>query len=191
MTNRPIFRFWLAAALVLSLGACSAGDTESEGAEEAAPEAAPAVAASAELPDTLAAAVWAYIHEQGYTEWAEWPEKGQLYPGGEPHGALLTTFLNGTAEEALAAQGGSFNAGSIVIKQNFMPDSTLAAITVMYKVTGYNAEHNDWWFAKYLADGTLDTMPNGMDMEGRLPGCQNCHGGAAANDYIFTGSLGG
>ena len=34
-------------------------------------------------------------------------------------------------------------------------------------------------------------MPNGMDMEGRLPGCQNCHLGVRANDYLFTGQLGG
>ena len=71
-----------------------------------------------------------------------------------------------------------------------MPDSTLAAVTVMYKHAGYNPEHNDWFFSKHLPGGELDRMPNGMAMEGRLMGCQNCHRAVAANDYMFTGSLG-
>ena len=64
-------------------------------------------------------------------------------------------------------------------------------VPVMYKRDGYNADHSNWFFAKYLPNGVLDTMPNGMDMEGRLPGCQNCHLGARDNDYLFTSALGG
>lgn len=110
--------------------------------------------------------------------------------GQEPHGALLTTYLNQVAKRALDARTGRTPAGAIIVKENYMPDSTLAAVTVMYKVAGYNSEHNDWFFTKHLPSGTLDTMPNGMRMQGRLPGCQSCHGGVSANDYIFTGPLG-
>ena len=81
-------------------------------------------------------------------------------------------------------------AGAVVVKENYMPDSTLAAVTVMYKAAGYNPEHNDWFFTKHLPSGELDQTPTGMAMEGRLAGCQNCHGSVSANDYIFTGSLG-
>jgi len=59
----------------------------------------------------------------------------------------------------------------------------------MYKVAAYNAEHNDWFFTKHLPSGELDTMPNGMAMEGRLPGCQGCHRAQQANDYLFTGLI--
>ena len=75
--------------------------------------------------------------------------------------------------------------GAILVKENYTPDSTLAAVTVMVKQSrGYNPDHNDWWFLKRNADGTIDA-------EGRGEGCQSCHGDAAANDYVFTGSLGG
>jgi hypothetical protein len=29
-----------------------------------------------------------------------------------------------------------------------------------------------------------------MPMEGRLPGCQNCHLAKRDNDYLYTGELG-
>ncbi len=149
-------------------------------------------AVSVTQPDTTGAAIWAHIQETNYsTDWELWPEKGRLYAGTQPHGALLTTYLNDIAFEALTSGAASMPAGAVVVKENYMPDSTLAAVTTMFKVSGYNADHNDWFFTKHLAGGVLDTMPNGMDMEGRLPGCQNCHLGVRANDYLFTGQLGG
>ncbi len=142
--------------------------------------------------DTTGAAIWAHLQGSNYqTEWQLWPGKGRLYTGQIPHGMLLTTYVNSVASEALASGAATMPAGAIVVKENYMPDSTLAAVTTMYKVTGYNAEHSDWFFTKHLASGVLDTMPNGMDMEGRLPGCQNCHLGMQSNDYLFTGTLGG
>ncbi len=73
-------------------------------------------------------------------------------------------------------------AGAIVVKENYMMDSTLAAVTVMYKSPGFNPEHNDWYFIKRLADGTVEVQGRGM-------GCQNCHGGVKANDYLFTSPI--
>ncbi len=32
-----------------------------------------------------------------YRAWAMWPGKGKLYKAAEPHGALLTTFVNDVA----------------------------------------------------------------------------------------------
>ena len=168
------------ASLGVLIAACSSSDSEED---------AQAAVTSA---DTTGAAIWAHIQESNYqTEWQLWPEKGRLYTGQEPHGMLLTTYLNSVAHEALTSGAATMPAGAIIVKENYMPDSTLAAVTTMYKVTGYNAEHSDWFFTKHLASGVLDTMPNGMDMEGRLPGCQNCHLGMRDNDYLFTGQLGG
>jgi hypothetical protein len=67
-----------------------------------------------------------------------------------------------------------------------MPTRELAAITVMYKRPGYNPEHNDWFFVKFLPDGSLDSAPNGMALEGRLAGCQGCHIGREPFDYLFS-----
>jgi len=178
-------------ALIIAVGAsilisaCARAETDDTASEK------PAVAAVAAQPDTTGAAMWAYLQEVGYqSNWQPWPGKGELYSGQEPHGMLLTTYLNDVAAGALTAQVGSMPEGAIVVKENYMPDSTLAAVTVMYKRSGYNPEHNDWFFTKHLPSGELDQTSTGMPMEGRLAGCQNCHGGVSANDYIFTGSLG-
>ena len=168
------------AFLGVVIAACGSSDSEED---------AQAAVTSA---DTTGAAIWAHIQESNYqTEWQLWPEKGRLYTGQVPHGMLLTTYLNSVAYEALTSGAAAMPAGAIVVKENYMPDSTLAAVTTMYKVTGYNAEHSDWFFTKHLASGVLDTMPNGMDMEGRLPGCQSCHLVRRDNDYLYTGQLGG
>jgi hypothetical protein len=87
------------------------------------------------LPDTMGAAVWSHLEAADYSaNWELWPGKGELYTGQEPHGALLTTYLNPVAYAALTGMAGSMPAGAIIVKENYMPDSTLAAITVMYKL---------------------------------------------------------
>lgn len=177
----------VAALAVVFVAACGRGETDSATEDTPAMTAAPAPA-----PDTTGAAIWAHLQGSDYqANWGLWPGKGQFYTGGEPHGMLLTTYMNDAAMEAFNSGATTMPEGAIVVKENYRPDSTLAAVTVMYKRSGYNAEHNDWFFTKHLPDGSLDQMPNGMAMEGRLPGCQNCHQGVRANDYLFTSPLGG
>ena len=162
------------------LAACDAGGEDSRAASEAperpATDAAPTPAveraprpASGEFPDTTAAAVWAYLQDVGYADaWRMWPGRGELYPGTEPHGMLLSTWLNDIAFEALTAATGPLPSGSIVVKENYRPDSTLAAVTVMYAREGYDPEHDDWFWAKYLPGGDVEAA-------GRVAPCQECH----------------
>lgn len=161
--------------LLITLASCGpAGDRE---AEQAAPQ-----EAAVQLPDTTAEAVWGYLETQDYRSWPLWPGKGKLYPGTEPHGMLLTTYLDPVALDAVTNKAGALPAGSFVVKENYAPDSTLAAVTVMYKAGGYNPEHNNWFWMKRLTDGTVEAS-------GRVVMCQGCHGAMADNDYIMTGPL--
>jgi hypothetical protein len=141
------------------------------------------------LPDTTAVAVWSHLQQVDYrANWQMWPGKERLYRGQDPHGALLTTYLNTVAHGALTARASSMPANAIIVKENYAPDSTLAATTVMYKVNGYNPSANDWYWVKFLPDGGVDGQGAA---QGRVDGCIQCHGGQRANDYIMTGSLGG
>ncbi len=182
------------AASFLALGACAdtdetAVDDVDAGLEAPAEPVAGAASAAADV-DTTAQAVWAYLQDNDYTNWELWPGTTELYEGGEPHGMLLTTYVNDVASDALASGATTFPDGAFVVKENYMPDGTLAAVTTMYKAgNAYNPDHADWWFAKFLPDGTPDQTPDGMPMAGRLGGCQSCHGGAADNDYILTSPL--
>lgn len=131
-------------------------------------------------PDTTAAGLWTHLSDARYRDtWSLWPGKDRLYTGTEPHGMLLTTYVNGVAAEALRnGQVADLPVGSIIVKENWMPDSTFDAATVMYRVAGYNPDHQDWLFAKYDEAGAADAF-------GRAPMCQSCHQ-SAPSGYIYT-----
>lgn len=152
-----------------------------------APVAAPPATVQQAGPDTTGAAVWAHLQEVDYrNEWELWPGTTELYEGGEPHGLQLTTYVNDRALEALEAGRTVMPAGAMIVKENFTPDDELAAVTVMYKVPGFNSEHRDWFFSKHLPDGTVDRTDQGQPMEGQVAGCQSCHSLQQEADYLYT-----
>ncbi|MDX1661531.1 MAG: cytochrome P460 family protein [Gemmatimonadota bacterium] len=178
-------RVSIVASLVFAVlaGAC-AGETtqEEEMAETTEPAEAPMeeTTPATEGPDTTAQAVYDHLQEANYDEWALWPDKGELYEGTEPHGMLLTTYVNDLAEDALTNGAAEMPDGAIVVKDNYSPDSTLMAHTVMYKVDGYDANHSDWFWAKYGADGEVQAS-------GRVDSCAECHAQASdQDDYLVT-----
>lgn len=127
--------------------------------------------------------LWKHITEvDPYTRWELWPGKGKMFKGREPHGALLTVYVTKGAMKTIEKKKGAFSQNAIIVKENYKPDKTLAAITVMYKAKGYNPEAGDWFWAKYGPDGSVAK-------EGKVAGCINCHQGAADNDWVFTGPI--
>ncbi len=184
----------LIAGLVLAAGCAQADDAEEAMGEEAmgeeamGEEAMGEEAMAQELPEATAEAVWAFLEATDFrNSWELWPGKGEKYEGSEPHGALLTTYVNAPALQAVTDLAGELPVGSVVVKDNFMPDGTLGASTVMYKVEGYNPEAGDWWWAKFMPDGSVDM--DGM-AQGRVEGCIGCHAGKADNDYLMTAKIG-
>lgn len=135
-------------------------------------------------PKASGQAVWNYLEEVNYQKtWKIWPGTHELYEGREPHGMLLTTYLNAAAYDAVINNEEKLPEGAIVVKENYMPDSTFAAITTMYKTKNYDPEHNNWFWLKNNPEGVIE-------VEGKVEGCQNCHSAQANNDYIFTAPLG-
>jgi len=118
------------------------------------------------------------------------------YTGVHPHGAILQTV-----ESKVAVDGVN---GAVLVKHNFGGegvskekvamdyDGWIGAVTVMYQRKGYDPDNNDWFWAKYLPDGSLDKNPKGMQLAGRVvkgnteAGCIACHTGAPGGDLVFT-----
>lgn len=134
------------------------------------------------LPGPDGQALYKYITaEDSYNKWALWPGKGKLYKGTHPHGALLTTYINDNARFSIKA-GEPMSNGSLIVKENYSAEKKLAAVTVMYKIKGYNPSAGDWFWAKY--------GPNrNVLKEGKVQDCIKCHSAEKANDYIFTGKF--
>ncbi len=163
MRQRTFLGIALPVVLGLAAMACSSGDPD--------------------LPDTTGAAPWSFLDEVDYTEnWELWPGKGEKYQGGEPHGALFTTYLNPVALEALTSKAGAMPNSAIIVKENYMAEGTFDLITLMYKVRGFNPDSNDWFWAKLGSDGEVQA-------EGKVEGCQACHGTRKDNDFVLTESL--
>jgi len=134
-------------------------------------------------PPAEGPAVYDYITKtSAYQGWALFPGKGKLYKGKHPHGALLTTYVNDVALNGIKNKVGTLKDGAIIVKENYMPDKTLGAVTVMYRVKGYDPEAGDWFWAKYKADGSIAK-------EGKVAGCIGCHTAVIGNDWIFTGPV--
>ncbi|MGB1257375.1 MAG: cytochrome P460 family protein, partial [Thiolinea sp.] len=79
----------------------------------------------------------------------------------------------------------------LTVKEVFdEPDKYLAAVTIMFKrETGYDADNQDWFWAKYNAEGELDKNPKGMLLAGRVAkggnqGCIACHTALGGKDMI-------
>lgn len=128
-------------------------------------------------------AVWDYIHQADpYQQWPLFPGKDKLYTGRHPHGAFLTTYVSPGARDAIAKKTGMLPNGSFVVKENYTPEKKLAAVTVMYRVKGYDSEAGDWYWAKYAPDGKVLK-------DGKVKGCIQCHQAVISNDWIFTGPV--
>ncbi len=112
-----------------------------------------------------------------YRAWDLWPKKGRLYKGTEPHGALLTTFVNNNALHSIKKKKGMAE-GSIIVKENYTADKKFTSLSVMYKIKGYNPDGGDWFWAKYAPDGKIEAS-------GMVKACIACHSQKKDNDYIF------
>ena len=133
-------------------------------------------------PDATGKDVIAYLNQMDYQGWQLWPGKTKLYEGRHPHGALLTTYVSKGAYQAIVSKAGGIPSGEFIVKENYTPEKKLAAITVMYKQEGYNAEDGDWFWLKYAPDGTIQK-------EGKVGGCIGCHAAVKGNDWLFIGPV--
>lgn len=130
--------------------------------------------------------LWTYITEKNdYKQWPLWPgEEGIREGESDRHGKFVRIFMN----ELVADDTSSLPDGSIIVKENFgaQSEDALGAITIMYRDTGYDPEHYDWFWIKYKPDGSLDQTPEGMSIVGRVPGCIQCHQAADGDDFVFA-----
>lgn len=138
--------------------------------------------------------LWEKVQTNNYRKnWKMWPGKESFYTGTEPHGTLLTTYMNGPAYNAITNKMEQMPYGSIILKENYTENRSLSDITVMQKIEGFNADANDWFWAKYSPGGEIiiqEKYGRTVKLVGKVDSCIDCHSKQINNDYIFTSSLG-
>ena len=119
----------------------------------------------------------------------------QPYTGQHPHGAILDTIqgpinIDGRLHHIIIKRN---YGGPGVSKETVAndPEKYLKAVTVMLKRPGYDPDDKDWFWVKYLPDGSLDKNPAGMMLAGMIAkgkpmGCIACHTAAPGGDMVFT-----
>lgn len=136
-------------------------------------------AQAGEMPKPEAAAVWKFItKESSFTDWAFWPgnHESQASHSYVPDTPKYKTYAN---KQALESTKPPLNNGAMVVKYNLSPADEIKAITIMYKVKGYNPSAGDWFWVQY--------DPNGEVQEaGKPEKCIACHSSRADNDYILA-----
>lgn len=126
----------------------------------------------------------------------DWKLTTPVYKGASPHGKwvrLYSTFVTMDDKHY-----------PIIIKDNYVgrgvtkeaidekPKQWLAAVTIMLqREKGYDKDNDNWFWAKYMPDGTLAKNPMGMQLAGRVAkgmpkGCISCHSNAGKGDYLFS-----
>ena len=74
-----------------------------------------------------------------YDKWDQWPDHTGMQSGKAPHGPLHIVYVNKTG----LTKGHPKPYGTIMVKENYTAGKKLAAITVMYKVKGYNVRSEE------------------------------------------------
>lgn len=163
--------------LLIFLAACSGGGEE-----------------TADLPATTGAAVFEYVTEtNNYENWGTWPtdqwnDFTVNLVSGEPHGNVVHIYVNDIALEAAGSFDGSMPEGSMIVKENYVGTDPanpgeLDALTIMYKVDGYNPDASDWFWVKVKPTGSVDA-------EGAVDGCIGCHSQPNNQDFILRYGFG-
>lgn len=133
--------------------------------------------AFAQMPGTNPDEVWKYITEESpYTEWGFWAGHEDMQKGRAPHGPFHKVYVNKQGIDSTQAPAQD---GTIQVKESYNKSKELKAITVMYKVKGYNPDAGDWYWVKYSLTGKAEKA-------GKPKGCIRCHRGKKKNDYVFV-----
>ncbi len=146
-----------------------------------------------EEDQAYAAAIWQAMTEMNLAGAAQ--IHVTPYEGTDPHGMMLETFFASATIDGWS--------GDLIVKRNYGPVGVsaedvmsnpaeyLGSVTVMFRrEAGFDPENKNWFWVKYLPDGTLDQNPNGVALAGRVAkganvGCIACHGSAPGGDFVF------
>lgn len=131
----------------------------------------------------VATELWKQI--SGNNDYRDWPLLAgttERQDSDAPHGDFATIRYSGQDANAPGP-------GDTLVKELLVEDETEPqALTVMLKLSGFDPDNANWFYAKYLPDGSLDTTPTGVPLAGAMepaPGaaCRGCHRSAPGDDF--------
>ena len=135
----------------------------------------------------FADSLWRFIvrPQSPYTKWATVPIS-KVEHAEKGHGANPKIYANPTAMQDLSAPP----QGSIFVIDDYADDGkTRNNVSIMYRAKGSDPEHNDWYWLRYLPDGSIartDDTPGAKPIAGKVKSCIECHDKAGGKDWVFS-----
>ncbi len=123
----------------------------------------------------LAEDLWTAM--SGYSGWSQLESwTGVVASADGTHGPYVQIWANDLAYDALVA-GTAVPDGGLVVKEGYDDEAgtALRGISAMQKITGYDADSGDWFWAMY------DASSGAASQAGSVSGCYGCH--SAYDDY--------
>jgi hypothetical protein len=139
-------------------------------------------------PEEFHDGFWRYLNrnEAPYKKWAGVPGKTGMQKGEGPHGEFTKTYLNKVAAEDFE----KLPLGAILVTENYDKDKkTLQGITVMYRSKGADPKRNDWYWLRYLPNGSIartSEKEGKKPIAGKVASCIDCHTKAGGSDFVFS-----
>jgi hypothetical protein len=174
----------LAASIAVLFWLASPAAPQGSGSSRSAPERA----TRPQTPDEFYASFWKHLNKQDspYKKWESLPGKSDLRESAPPHGDFVRTYANKTA----TGDPKALRYGSILVAENYDKDKkTLRDITVMYRAKGTDPQHGDWYWLKYLPDGSIARTPEKEGKKaiaGKVASCIECHAKAEGKDLVYS-----
>ena len=171
----------VAVAALLFVGCRGAGEEAPAPARPTATEPAPPAPPPFDGVSPTGEAIFAWLNGEQYREtWQLLPGTSLLHAGTEGHGALLTTYVDPVAMEALERAERSMPAGAAIVVEDYLADSTLSTISVMARVYDPDGESGEWRFVRFGTAGEVEAGP--------MDACRSCH--VLEPDLVFGWELG-
>ena len=124
----------------------------------------------------LANELW--LESVNYKEWNQHQNWTGIQSSSDgTHGSHVQIWFNDSVNVSIEQQQNLLANNSILVKEGYSSnsESSLAAITIMKKIAGYDPENSNWFWAKFNSDGSVDNA-------GAINNCISRH--SLGQDYI-------
>lgn len=144
----------------------------------------PSRATRPQTPAEFYNSFWRYIvkRDAAYNTWkvlAREPTEDGIE---NPHSTISKTYV----DKVGSANSANLPNESILVREDYDSEKKRQSISVMYRVKDYDKVHGNWYWIKYLEDGSVARSSDGKTLAGKITSCIQCHAKAKGQDFVFS-----
>lgn len=137
-----------------------------------------------QTPDEFYRSFWSHIvkKDAAYNTWKSLAREKTEDGIENPHGDTSRTYANKIASDDPTALPN----GSILVREDYDDKGKRKSISVMYRVKDYDKDHGNWYWFKYLENGSVARGADNKAIAGKAMSCVDCHAKASGKDFVFS-----